>query len=138
MHDERPRARKPWRCPCPGGGAPAGNWSKHGDAHRGAEPAVWAEKDDIISKLTYKIKQLEKQNNTSEDIKNTSSNTVPLDKFNKLLIQLNELEEKFKILQKENLTLKKNKKSKKKKEKKKDNNNSNDMNMKDYINQSIK
>ena len=96
------------------------------------------EKDDIISKLTYKIKQLEKQNNTSEDIKNTSSNMVPLDKFNKLLIQLNELEEKFNILQKENLTLKNNKKSKKKKEKKNDNNNSNDINMKDYINKSIK
>jgi len=100
------------------------------------------EKDDIISKLTYKIRQLEKQNNTSEDFKSTSGNSVPLDKFNKLLIQLNELEEKFNILQKENLTLKKNKKNKKKKEKKdkknNENNDSTDNNMKDYINKSIK
>ena len=83
------------------------------------------EKDEIINKLTYKIRQLEKQNNTSEDFKSTSGNSVPLDKFNKLLIQLNELEEKFNKLQKENLTLKKNKKNKKKKDKKEKKNNDN-------------
>ena len=101
------------------------------------------EKENIISKLSFKIKNLESQN---EDVVNTINNNsnnnninegyVPLLKFNALLEKLNESEEKIKNLQKENKLLKENKK--KKNIKFINNTNNKEININDIINKSIK
>jgi len=84
------------------------------------------QKEEIISKLKYKIDCYEKIiNNNSKDQQNNNIdiNNIEIEKMNNILNQLNNAEEKLKILQKENIQLKeelsKNNKSIKKSKSKK-------------------
>ena len=64
-------------------------------------------KEEIISKLKYKLNYFEKNINPSEDSnKNIDINTIGIEKINNILNQLNDTEKKLKILQEENLKLK--------------------------------
>ena len=64
-------------------------------------------KEEIISKLKYKLNYFEKNINPSEDSnKNIDINTIGIEKINNILNQLNDTEKKIKILQEENLKLK--------------------------------
>ena len=64
-------------------------------------------KEEIISKLKYKLNYYEKNINHSEDSnKNIDINAVGIEKMNNILNQLNDTEKKLKILQEENLKLK--------------------------------
>ena len=67
------------------------------------------QKEEIISKLKYKIDCYEKIiNNNSKDQQNNNIdiNNIEIEKMNNILNQLNNAEEKLKILQKENIQLK--------------------------------
>jgi hypothetical protein len=67
------------------------------------------QKEEIISKLKYKIDCYEKIiNNNSKDQQNNNIdiNNIEIEKMNNILNQLNNTEEKLKILQKENIQLK--------------------------------
>ena len=67
------------------------------------------QKEEIISKLKYKIDCYEKIiNNNSKDQQNNNIdiNNIEIEKMNNMLNQLNNAEEKVKILQKENIQLK--------------------------------
>ena len=67
------------------------------------------QKEEIISKLKYKIDCYEKIiNNNSKDQQNNNIdiNNIEIEKMNNMLNQLNNAEEKLKILQKENIQLK--------------------------------
>ena len=67
------------------------------------------QKEEIISKLKYKIDFYEKIiNNNSKDQQNNNIdiNNIEIEKMNNILNQLNNAEEKLKILQKENIQLK--------------------------------
>ena len=68
------------------------------------------QKEDIISKLKYKLNLYEKNSNFINDINNNNINKIDcgisLDKYNKVLNELNNTEEKLKLLQQENKKLK--------------------------------
>ena len=67
------------------------------------------QKEEIIGKLKYKIDCYEKIiNNNSKDQQNNNIdiNNIEIEKMNNILNQLNNAEEKLKILQKENIQLK--------------------------------
>ena len=72
------------------------------------------EKDDIISKLSYKLNQIEKINSI-EDINSNNGNTktdkfdtiITLEKYNNLENKFKKLEDELKLLKLENISLKK-------------------------------
>ena len=73
------------------------------------------EKDDMISKLTYKLNQIEKlnsiedMNSNSENIRTDKFETiVPLEKYNNLEQKFRKLEEELKLIKLENISLKEN------------------------------
>ncbi len=73
------------------------------------------EKDDMISKLSYKLNQIEKLNSL-EDINSNSGNiktekidtVITKEKYNNLILNIRKLEEEIKILREENISLKDN------------------------------
>ena len=73
------------------------------------------EKDDMISKLSYKLNQIEKLNSL-EDINSNSGNiktekidtVITKEKYNNLILNIRKLEEEIKILKEENTNLKSN------------------------------
>ena len=73
------------------------------------------EKDDMISKLSYKLNQIEKLNSL-EDINSNSGNiktekidtVITKEKYNNLILNIRKLEEEIKILREENTNLKVN------------------------------
>ena len=67
------------------------------------------QKEEIISKLKYKINCYEKiinNNSKNQENNNIDINNIEIEKMNNILNQLNNAEEKLKILQKENVQLK--------------------------------
>ena len=64
-------------------------------------------KEEIISKLTYKLNSYEKKAETSSNFISSNNDIgVSLEKFNSILNHLNDTEDKLKILQQENAKLK--------------------------------
>ena len=79
------------------------------------------EKDDMISKLSYRLNQIEKLNSQEEpnifDNKTEKIETIiTIEKYNNLLSNLKNLENEINVLKKENLELKTNNKSNNNKE----------------------
>ena len=71
------------------------------------------EKDDIISKLSYKLNQIEKLNsledlNTVHNKTDKNETTITKEKYNNIISQLKNLENEIAILRKENVLLKTN------------------------------
>ena len=71
------------------------------------------EKDDIISKLSYKLNQIEKLNsledlNTVHNKTDKNETSITKEKYNNIISQLKNLENEIAILRKENVLLKTN------------------------------